>query len=134
MYILNLNPWKKMVQGFEKFTEALTAYERDLLVPVLCEGLKRRIGSKYAIRNREICAALARRGYEKVTEARVRKCINHIRVKGLVPHLGANSRGYYVATSVEEVEQYVQSLKEREEAIGAVRRALVGQLSGKLFI
>ena len=123
-----------MVQGFEKYTEALTTYERDMLVPILVAGLKRRIGTKYAIRNKDICKALTAKGYQNVTEARVRKCINHIRVNGLVPHLVANSKGYYVATSVEEVEKYAQSLKERAEAIWAVRAALVKQLSGKLFL
>ena len=123
-----------MVQGFEKYTEALTTYERDMLVPVLVAGLKRRIGAKYAIRNKEICQALTSRGYEKLTEARVRKCINYIRVNGLVPHLVANSRGYYVATSVEEVEKYTESLRERAEAIWAVRASLLKELNGKLFL
>ena len=123
-----------MVQGFEKYTEALTTYERDMLVPILVEGLKRRIGTKYAIRNKDICKALTARGYQNVTEARVRKCINFIRINGLVPHLVANSKGYYVATSVEEVERYAQSLQERAEAIWAVRGCLLKELNGKLFL
>ena len=123
-----------MVTGFENYTASLTPYERELLVPVISDGLKKRIGSKYAIKNKDICRILWANGYEKVTEARMRKCINFIRIHGLVPHLVANSKGYYVATSIQEVEEYAESLRERAEAIWAVRAALIGQLSGKLFL
>lgn len=82
-----------MVTGFENYTASLTPYERELLVPVISDGLKKRIGSKYAIKNKDICRILRANGYEKVTEARMRKCINFIRIHGLVPHLVANSKG-----------------------------------------
>lgn len=123
-----------MVTGFENYTAALTPYELEMLIPVLTEGLKKRVGAKRAIRNKDICRILTARGYEKVTEARMRKCINYIRMNGLVPHLIANSNGYYVATSVDEVQQYAESLKERASAIWAMRTALINQLSGKLFL
>ena len=67
-------------------------------------------------------------------EARVRKCINYIRMRGLVPHLIANSNGYFVATSIAQVEKYMKSLDQRATAIWAMRSALNAQLSGKLFI
>lgn len=92
------------------------------------------MGAKYAIRNKTMCQILQSRGYEKISEVRIRKCINYIRVNGLVPHLIANSRGYYVATTVEEVETYCESLKGRAEAIFAMRQALQNQMVGKLFL
>ena len=70
----------------------------------------------------------------KVIVSRIRKCINYIRINGMVPHLIANSKGYFVATSVEEVETYCESLKGRAEAIFAMRQALQYQLNGKLFL
>ena len=123
-----------MIRGFENYTEPLTTYEKDMLVPILVEGLRRRVGGKYAIRNKEICRVLTEKGYQGISEPRIRKCINYIRVNGLVPHLVANRCGYYVATSVEEVERYAQSLEERAQCIWAVRAALLKQLSGKLFL
>ena len=123
-----------MIQGFENYTASLTDYEANVLVPRLVKGLENRVGSQYAISNKRIFRSLSDKGYEKVTEARVRKCINYIRINGLVQHLLANSHGYYIATSVEEVQEYADSLKERAEAIWAVRGALIGQLSGKLFL
>lgn len=123
-----------MIQGFEKYTATLTTYERDMLVPIIAEGLKKRIGSKNAVRNREICRRLEASGYENVSEPRIRKCINYIRMNGMVPHLVANSRGYYVATSIDEVERYIGSLDERAKSIWAIRAALKDQLTGKLMI
>ena len=123
-----------MIQGFEDYTATLTTYERDMLIPILSEGLRKRIGAKNAIRNKEICLRLKSNGYENVSEPRIRKCVNYIRMNGLVPHLVANNRGYYVATSIEEVEKYVESLDERAKAIWAIRSALKDQLTGKLMI
>lgn len=123
-----------MIQGFEEYTATLTTYERDMLVPILTEGLKKRVGTKNAVRNREICRRLIEAGYQNVSEPRVRKCINYIRMNGMVPHLVANCKGYYVATSIEEVERYIGSLDERAKSIWAIRAALKDQLTGKLMI
>lgn len=123
-----------MIDGFEAITESVTPYEKEMIIPALVSGLKKRVGARYAIRNKTICQALKARGYDKISEPRIRKCINYIRINGLVPHLIANSNGYYVATSVEEVDKYAESLKDRATAILAMRKALVDQLGGKLFI
>lgn len=123
-----------MIEGFKEFTAHLTDYEREMVVPALVEGLKKRVGSQYAVRNKTMCQLLKEHGFENVSEPRIRKCINFIRMNGLVPHLVANSHGYYVATSVHEVENYCQSLKERAEAIFAMRQALEYQMNGKLFL
>ena len=123
-----------MINDFEEYTAALTTYERDLLVPMLATFLKTRVGAKNAVRNKEICRRFTDQGYQQLTEARVRKCINHIRVHGLVPHLIANSNGYFCATSVEQVERYCESLDQRATAIWAMKAALQRELSGKLFL
>lgn len=123
-----------MIQGFEYQTAELTTYEQDMLVPVIVAGLKTRIGAKNAMRSTDIAALLVKRGYPPISGSRVRKCINHIRTYGLVPHLIANSRGYFVATSVEEVERYASSLQQRANSILSVKKALTEQLSGKIFL
>lgn len=123
-----------MITNFEDYTAVLTDYERDLIVPQLTAFLRTRVGTSAAIRNKDICRIFTARGYQKLTEARVRKCINYIRVHGLVPHLIANSHGYFCATSVQQVETYITSLDERAKAIWAMRSALQRELSGKLFL
>lgn len=126
-----------MINNFEDFTAELTDYERDMIVPMLVELLMTRIGSKNAIRNKEICRIFKAKGFD-VSEARIRKCINFIRrskeKETHVPHLIANSRGYFRATSIEQVQVYVQSLRQRKSAIEAVGDALLDDLTGLLFI
>ncbi|MBO5546229.1 MAG: hypothetical protein J5951_06175 [Bacteroidales bacterium] len=123
-----------MITNFEDYTATLTTYERDMLVPLLAAYLKTRVGAKYAVRNKEMCRMFTEKGYQGLTEARVRKCINYIRINGLVPHLIANSHGYFCATSIEQVETYIESPDQRAKAIWAMRSALNRELSGKLFL
>ena len=123
-----------MITNFEEITATLTTYERDMLVPLLANYLKTRVGAKYAVRNKDMCRMFTEKGYQGLTEARVRKYINYIRINGLVPHLIANSHGYFCATSIEQAEAYIESLDQRAKAIWAMRAALKRDLSGKLFI
>jgi len=116
-----------MIQGFENETAPLTDYEKDTLLPVMVRSLAVKKGSNMAVKNGYICKRLRDLGY-KVTEARIRKLINHIRVNGLVPCLIATSAGYYVASSVKEMEDYIDSLYGREMAIHEVRMDLTDQL------
>lgn len=126
-----------MITNFEDYTAELTDYERDMVVPMLVELLMTRVGSKNAIRNKEICRIFKGKGFD-VSEARIRKCINYIRMskdrKTHVPHLIASSKGYYRATSVAQVQVYGESLEQRASAIMAVRNALLDDLTGLLFI
>ena len=123
-----------IITNFEEYTATLSSYERDMIVPMLVNELKTRVGAKHAIRNKELCQLLTEKVYQKLTEARVRKYINYIRINGLVPHLIANSHGYFCATSIEQAEAYIESLDQRAKAIWAMRAALKRDLSGKLFI
>jgi hypothetical protein len=116
-----------MIQGFAPQTEPLTDYERDTLLPVICRGLSNKIGEAMAVANATITKAMRSAGYQ-LNEARVRKIINHIRTNGMIKLLVATSKGYYIATKREEVEQYIDSLKGREYAIRAVRESMEQQL------
>ena len=117
-----------MIQGFTQQTEPLNEYERDTLLPVICRGLMTKVGEGMAITNTAITKAMKGAGYQ-LNEARLRKIINHIRVNGLVKWLIATSKGYYIATSGDEVQQYIESLRGREDAIRAVRESMERQLA-----
>lgn len=116
-----------MIEGFNKETKPLTEYEENTLLPIMVKCLSKHIGEGQAISNKKMCEALQSRGYE-TGETRIRKMINHIRVNGLVDYLVANSKGYFVATSENEIKSHIASLKGREEAIYAVRKALEEQM------
>lgn len=117
-----------MIPGFTPQTEPLNDYEQTVLLPVICSGLRNKIGEARAVTNATITRAMRGAGYQ-LNEARVRKIINHIRTRGLVKWLIATSKGYYIATSSQDVEQYIDSLRGREEAIRAVRQAMEQQLN-----
>ena len=116
-----------MINGFQTQTEPLTDYERDTLLPVICRGLANKFGEAMAITNTAITKAMRGAGYQ-LTEARLRKIINHIRIHGMIRWLIATSKGYYVATSRQEMEDYIGSLRGREDAIRAVRESMEKQL------
>lgn len=83
-----------MINGFAQQTEPLNEYERDTLLPVICRGLANKVGEAKAITNTAITSAMKGAGYQ-LTEARLRKIINHIRVHGMIRWLIATSKGYH---------------------------------------
>ena len=56
-----------------------------------------------------------------------KKLINHIRTNDLIPGLMATSEGYFIASSAAELMEYEESLKNREDAIRAVRLSIARQ-------
>lgn len=115
-----------MIKNFEEQTAPLTDYEETTLLPVFVRGLSKKIGKDSAVTNKHIVKTMKGAGY-KLTDTRVRKIINHIRIKGIVLGLIATSDGYYIATSEEELAEYEESLKGREDAIRAVRLSISRQ-------
>ncbi|MBV5348868.1 hypothetical protein JZU61_04330 [bacterium] len=115
-----------MIKNFEVETAPLTEYEEKTLLPVFVRGLAKKVGKDNAVTNKHIVKTMKAAMY-KITDARVRKIINHIRIKGIVLGLIATSDGYYVATSEEELAEYEESLKGREDAIRAVRISISRQ-------
>lgn len=114
-----------MIKGFDEQTQPLTEYEEKFLLPVVIAGLKTKRGAESAVTNTYIVSKLKTR--YKVDAPRLRKIINHIRVNDLLPGLIATNNGYYLATSEAEINDYVDSLRGREDAIRAVRMAMERQ-------
>ena len=115
-----------MIKGFNSETAPLTEYEENVLLPLVLRGLKTKIGKENAVTNRTIVQRLNIAGYT-VTEPRIRKLINHIRMTDLLPGLIATSGGYFLATSEAELLDYEESLIGREDAIKQVRLAIARQ-------
>ena len=113
--------------------EGLTDYEKETLLPILIDYLETRRGKENAVTNSAMRRLLQILGYSKVGEPRIRKIINVIRINGYVECLLANSDGYYSSDDIQEVEEYIQSLRRREMAIRAVREQIEIQLK-KLLV
>jgi len=116
-----------MITGFEEETAPLTEYEERELLPVMIDGLSKKIGKENAVTSSTIIRRLKEKGL-KIDGARVRKLINHIRRHDLVPLLCGSSKGYWIEHNEKEINKYIRSLHERIEAISAVRNAMVRQL------
>lgn len=122
-----------MINGFEEYTAPLSEYEKDTLLPLLVEILSHRVGADRAITNKTLVKHFRENGL-KLSDARTRKLINHIRIHNLVPRLVASSKGYYITQSQDELEAFIMSLRGREEAIRAVRLAMEKQTSNDAFL
>lgn len=120
-----------MIQGFTEQTEPLTEYEVQTLLPQLVRGLRTKIGKSMSVTNKAIIDGMKRNLGLSISDARVRKLINHIRNNDLVPCLIATSQGYYIAESEQELKDYEDSLLGREEAIRSVRLSIQRQRKRK---
>lgn len=115
-----------MLKGFDEHTAPLTDEERYRLVPAVVNILKTAKGKRRAVTNNDIATILRDEG-KKPSSARIRKLINHIRNNDLIIGLIATSNGYYIASCEEELIEYEDSLRGREEAIKAVRLSIARQ-------
>lgn len=115
-----------MIKGFREETSPLSEMELRL-IPVFINSLLKHIGKDNAVTSSDITKGLRNNGYGVVTGPRIRKIINHIRINNLVPCLVSCSKGYYISNDAKELEDYIESLKERCSAIMAVAEALQGQ-------
>ncbi len=107
-----------MIKGFEKETNELTDYELKLVNPIV-KGLSTKVGKDSAVTNKTILEAMKKLNYN-VTASRIRKIIHHIRVNKLVPNLISSNTGYWIATSQEEIFDYIDSLHQRMNSINEV--------------
>ncbi len=122
-----------MITGFENETYDLTDYELSEVLPAIRSGLLTKQGVEKAVTNKAIVAGLENKLSIRTNEARVRKIINYIRNKNMIPRLIASSKGYFVASKRQEVIDYIESLKGRENAIKKVRVAIEQQLQSLHF-
>ena len=115
-----------MIKGFSNETSPLNDYELRVLLPVILAGMKDKQGKRNAVTNGYIIGRLKQQGY-RIDAPRLRKVINHIRTNDLIPGLIATSEGYFLAEDEQELMDYEDSLRGREEAIKAVRLAIARQ-------
>jgi uncharacterized protein (UPF0297 family) len=105
-----------MIQGFEDQTEELIQYEIEVLVPLMVKGLSTKIGQDNAITNSKIRSRLKDKEMN-ISDARIRKIINYIRVNKLIINLLATSKGYFISNDPAEITRYKESLVARANSI-----------------
>ena len=115
-----------MLKGFEEYTAPLDEYEQKVLLPLLIQGLKTKVGKENAITNPAIVSKLKEKGY-KIEEPRVRKLISYIRINDLIPLLIASSKGYWISNNHKEIEDWIETAQGRINALVASSEALKRQ-------
>lgn len=101
-----------MIKTFEKYTEDLNDQEIKIAKSI-AKGLETKIGKKNSISSKQIINAMKESRSISLAEPTLRKMINYIRTKKLVKGLCAHGRGYFVASSKEEITDYITSLEQR---------------------
>lgn len=111
-----------MIRNFYRETEHLTPYEEQVVLPKVVEIMENRKGFSHAITSKNILTLYG--ASDKESSARVRKVINYIRNKSIIPCLIATSKGYYIATEAKEITDYEDSLRGRVSAIHKMRQSI----------
>jgi hypothetical protein len=104
-----------MIINWEEYTHELTDKEKKM-VPRIIQGIVKRVGKEKAITNKEICSILESEGM-KTSGPRVRKIFNFIRSEAIIKNIVATSDGYFIATTQEEINDYIESIYARSNAI-----------------
>ena len=112
-----------MINGFEDITKPLSDDELRTVYPRAVDILRAARGRERAITNKDIVSRLQAEGI-KTSGPRIRAVIHHARVTGEVKLLVGTSDGYYIASSSQELDDYIDSLDSRIMAIRIVRNAL----------
>ena len=109
-----------MIKNFEEFTIELTPTEHRL-IPMMVDRFKMKRGIEHIVTADTMIAKIHEAFGVKLKDTRIRKIIQFIRVNNLVPGLIATSRGYYTAETIDEINDWIESLKAREAAIRHIR-------------
>ena len=105
-----------MLVNFEDITEDLTEYELTKILPLIANGLLNYKGKENAISGSLICKRFNERNSNikyKLNPVKLRKIISCIRLRGDAMYLCSNSRGYYIAKNLEELDDCIESLEQR---------------------
>lgn len=112
---------------FKNITEELTQTEKEKFVPMLIDTLE---GSHTGNRmpGKAICGWFKSQGYN-VSEIRLRKMINYIRVLNLINGhviIGAGN-GYFITSDPHVIQEQIESLQGRIDSMKAVIDSLTAE-------
>lgn len=116
-----------MLKLFKNITEEITDLEKNEMVPMLVEKLKQSSNTNI-FKGKHLCGLLQASRYT-VSEARVRKMINYIRVMNLLaPYvLIGTSQGYFVTDDPHVIDDQIESLQGRIDSTEAVIDSIKAQ-------
>ncbi len=116
-----------MLKLFKNITEELTELEKSTMVPMLVETL-RQTDHEHIRKGKDLCTWLKSFGYG-VSDARIRKMVNYIRVMNLMAPsvlIGTN-QGYFITDDSHVIEDQIESLQGRIDSTQAVIDSIKAQ-------
>lgn len=116
-----------MVRTFEDFTDKLSPKETEMIKAV-AEIISNHVGRKNAIRSIDIQIIIKEKYNYRLAGSRLRAVIHVIVVNNILSLLCATQNGYFVAENEKEVTDYIESLKNRCNAINEKKTAISDQL------
>lgn len=121
-----------MITTFEDYTFEVTDQEKKTILPRVHAILLKAIGKERATTNEQVLKEIneapeLQAARIKTSTPRIRKIIHELRVSGKIPLLIASSEGYYITSNQEEVDKYLDSLRERINSISEIYQAIKGQ-------
>ncbi len=117
-----------MINNFEEYTFELTNEER-YVVETIVKRFNTLKGKRNIVTGEQIRIGIKNHLQIDFTDSRIRKMIQYIRLNNMVMGLVASSKGYYVAETIDEIQQWVDSLKSRENAIREIREKSEHQIA-----
>ena len=109
-----------MITNFESITVELSEIELKM-VDVVVSRFKQKPGRENLVTNQQMLTGLNKAFGLNLSEPRIRKIIQFIRINNILPGLIGISRGYYFTESVDEIESWIESMEERERSIAQSR-------------
>lgn len=112
-----------MINGFEQTTCELSELEKQM-IHVFISRFKKRPGRQNAVTNGQIRDGIKTHLGVELDAARIRKIVQYIRINNMLPGLIATSTGYFYTTSITEIREWVESMRQRERALAESRESM----------
>ena len=103
----------------------LTYTEEFVLMPLVVQVLNHR-SKKNVFTNEKIRTVLSEFGHE-IKDSQIRKIVFNIRQRGLIPLLIADNEGYYMATSIEQVRNWIATHSSKMKAMASTLHSMEQQ-------
>lgn len=116
-----------MLTLFKDITKEVTEFEKKVLVPMLVDTLQ--YTSEHKLHKGKELAGWFKACGHNVTEPRIRKMVNYIRVMNLMAPkvLIGTSNGYFITDQVSTVDDQIESLQGRIDSQMAVIDSMKAQ-------
>lgn len=109
----------------------LTKHEQETLLPLVLGILSHRNQKQKVFSNTRIRKVLKEFG-EDINERQIRALVFHIRNNNLLPLLIANSEGYYVASNIEDVKDWMATQQGKIEAMQLTLSSIQTQMQEQM--